>query len=82
MPELATKDDLEQVETSVRGEITRVDSSVRGEMTEMRRELSWEIGHAVNAIGELVRGQIRVVDDKYQDLPERVRRLEERDRGQ
>jgi hypothetical protein len=46
------------------------------------RRLSWEIAHSINAVAEMLRDQAGIVDEKCADLPERVRRLEKRDRDQ
>ena len=79
--------EMSGLENGLRGEMNGLEnglrdemSGLRGEMHGMEKRLSWEIGHGINAIGEMVRDQIRVIDEKYADLPGRVGRLEEHDR--
>lgn len=63
----ATKDDVQQIcSIWALGLERKVD------------QLSVDLARHVNAILEAVRGQIGVVDDKYKDLPPRVKKLEDK----
>jgi hypothetical protein len=56
-------------------------AAIRGEIADMRGSLHSELAQHTRAIEESTRAQLRVLDDKYADLPSRVSALEaERER--
>lgn len=50
---------------------------IRASNEQLRRELGADLTQQIQASEERLRGEIRGLDDKYRDLPERVARLED-----
>jgi hypothetical protein len=87
----ATRGELRQLGADLRGEMKELREELRGEMKELREELRGEmkdlqraivedvgalVGHALKVQQEQFQAWARTYDDKYQDLPGRVARLE------
>jgi hypothetical protein len=66
--------------TELRGEIGALGTELRGEMRNMEKRIITELGgviqRAMNIAVEQIGSKVGVVDEKYQDLPGRVSRLE------
>src|SRR5579875_3701356 len=59
-PDVATKADLKELETSLRGEIRKLETELRGEIAEVRAEISGLRGEITGVRGEIaaVRGEL------------------------
>jgi len=90
MSELATKKDLEQATTQLRGEMKAMGEELRGEMKAMGEELRGEMkamgkelrqyfdtsgAYIANVVAERFRHDFSAFDDKYKDLPGRHKEL-------
>jgi ubiquinone biosynthesis protein UbiJ len=53
-----------------------MDQCMEQRMKEMEKRLNNDLAQHVKSVGEWFTDQLKVVDDKYADLPERVNRLE------
>ena len=67
---------MQAMEGRLRGEMQAMECRLRGEMHAMHKSLSRDIAYAVNTVGEMLASQFELFEEKYQDLPARVTRLE------
>ena len=86
--ETGLRSEMAQLSTGLRSEMAQLSTELRGEMTELRTELRTEMEHlritlqadaqaTLKALNEENRAWFLTIDDKYKDLPDRVRKLEE-----
>ena len=77
-----------ELRTELRGEMAQLATELRGEMAQLRTELRADMVHlrvtlqadaqaTLKALNEENRAWFLTIDDKYKDLPDRVRKLEE-----
>jgi hypothetical protein len=76
----ATKGELRQLGVDLRGEMKDLREELRCEMKDLRRAIVEDVGevvaHALKVQQEQFQAWAPAFDDKYQDLPGRVDRLE------
>jgi len=90
MAQLSTelRGEMTELRTELRGEMAGLRTELRGAMAELRTELRTEMEHlritlqadaqaTLKALNEKNRAWFLTIDDKYKDLPDRVRKLEE-----
>ena len=64
------------MEERLEAKMVSMEERLEGKMVSMEERLLREIGHALNVAVEQIGSRFGVVDDKYQDLPGRVTKLE------
>jgi len=80
--------EMAELRTELRGEMAQLATELRGEMAQLRTELRADMVHlrvtlqadaqaTLKALNEENRAWFLTIDDKYKDLPDRVRKLEE-----
>ncbi|HEY0479252.1 MAG TPA: hypothetical protein VGD37_17155 [Kofleriaceae bacterium] len=67
---------ITESERQAQARITESEQRLQARITESEQRLLTELGRHTRAIQETMTAQISVIDEKYADLPARVRRLE------
>ena len=62
---------------ALRSDMKAMETGLRADMKAMHEDLKRDISRAVGLVGEMLADRVTVVDERYQDLPGRVSRLED-----